>query len=67
MGITIISGEKEIELDIHRQAIKLTGNAHDINRVAQACISTLKFIEHDIRDTQRLVTVYVQAPQEDEQ
>jgi len=62
--ITIISGDKEI--DIHRKSLKLTGNAHDINRVAQACLYTLKFIEHDLRDTGRMVTVYVQEPQEDE-
>lgn len=65
MAITIVKAEP-LEVDIHRVGLKIVGSAWDINRVLQSCHAAMRYIEQNKISTDKIVAVYVKAPQDDE-
>ena len=66
MGVTILNSGRPVGLNIHRREVHLTGNGHDIARVQEACAKKLKHMEENRIDPDKMQTVVVQAPHEDE-
>lgn len=66
MAISIHDGSEPLEVNIERRPLQITGSAHDISRLLDACRSALRHYEHNRIDPSAIQTISVPTPQENE-